>query len=327
MNKPAKDESKVIGGIARANALTPEQKKEIAKKAAAARWGDKPPVATHKGNFKEEFGIDVECHVLDDANKTAVISQTGMATAIGLSSRGNAFPRFLESKAMVGAVGAELKEKLSKPIKYQWGSGGAGNPQPTGINGYDATLLIEVCQAIVSVEDKLAANQKGVAKQAYIILGASAKSGIKGLVYALAGYNPSAEEVIAAFKLYVLEEAKKYEQEFPPEIYIAWHRLYQLPVPVRGKPWQFKHLTLRHIYYPLAKSSGRILELLRAEKSKDGDRQKKLFQFLSEVGTRALRIHLGRVLEIAESASDKHAYEAKIAERFGGQQELDLVVT
>ena len=123
------------GGNARAAALSREDRQSIAKKAAIARWGEKPPVATHKGNFKEEFGIDVECHVLDDANKTAVISQTGMATAIGLSSRGNAFPRFLESKAMVGSVGAELKEKLSKPIKYQWGSGGAGNPQPMGING------------------------------------------------------------------------------------------------------------------------------------------------------------------------------------------------
>ena len=40
-------------------------------------------------------------------------------------------------------------------------------------------------------------------KQAHIIVGASAKSGIQGLVYRLAGYNPTAEEVIAAFKLYV----------------------------------------------------------------------------------------------------------------------------
>lgn len=315
------------GGIARAESLSQEDRRDIAKKAAIARWGEKPPVATHKGNFKEEFGIDVECHVLDDANKTAVISQTGMATAIGLSARGNAFPRFLESKAMIGAVGAELKEKLSKPIKYQWGSGGAGNPQPTGINGYDATLLIEICQAIVSAESGLAANQKGVAKQAHIILGASAKSGIKGLVYALSGYNPSAEEVIAAFKLYVLEEAKKYEQEFPNELYMQWHRLYQIPVPVRGKPWHFKHLTVKHIYYPLAKSNGKILELMRALKSRDGDRQKKLFQFLNDLGARALRMQIGRVLEMTESSKSKTEYEGKIAERFGGQQELDLVVS
>jgi hypothetical protein len=80
------------------------------------------------------------------------------------------------------------------------------------------------------------------------------------------------------------------------------------------------------VYYPLAKSSGRILELLRALKAKDGDRSKKLFQFLNEIGARALRIQLGRVLEMAESSSDKFVYENKIAERFGGQKELELIV-
>ncbi len=163
-------------------------------------------------------------------------------------------------------------------------------------------------------------------EQAEIIIGASAKNGIRQLVYALAGYNPTAQEVITAFKLYVQEEARKYEPEFPNELYMQWHRLYNIPVPVRGKPWYFKSLTIRHIYHPLAKSSGKVLALLRALKDQDGNRAKKLFQFLNEIGTRALRMHLGRVLEMAESAPDKWAYEKKIVERFGGQQELDLIV-
>ena len=99
---------------------------------------------------------------------------------------------------------------------------------------------------------------------------ASAKLGIDHLVYALSGYNPSAEEVILAFKLYVQEEAKKYEKEFPSEIYAEWYRLYDIPVLKRGKPWHFKHLTVSHIYYPLAQSSGKLLDLLRAIKSKGG---------------------------------------------------------
>ena len=118
------------------------------------------------------------------------------------------------------------------------------------------------------------------------------------------------------------EEAKKYEQEFPPELYMAWQRLYQIPLPQRGKPWQFMHLTVKHIYYPLAKSNGKILELMRALKSKDGDRKKKLFQFLNEVGARALRMHMGRVLEMAESTTEPQVYEARFIERFGGQPEL-----
>lgn len=314
------------GGVARAKALPKERRKEIAQIAAAARWGVK---ATHKGNFKEEFGIDVECYVLDDTVKTAVISQRGMARALGFGSGGRAFPRFLEAKAMVDTLGADLRGKIENPLKFQWSPGGAGGPPPIALNGFDATLLIDICNAIIAAESKgslKGARYENIVRQAHIIVGASAKSGIKGLVYALAGYSPSTQEVIEAFKLYVQEEARKYEPEFPPELYMQWHRLYDIPVPVRGKPWHFKYLTVRHIYYPLAQSSGRIYTLLKALKANDGDRKKKLFQFLNEIGARALRMHLGRVLEMAESSADKFSYEGRIAARFGGQTELDLVL-
>ena len=58
--------------------------------------------------------------------KTAVVSQTGLANALGFSPRGNALPRFLSTQAMSGVVGAELREKLTNSLKFQWGSGGAG---------------------------------------------------------------------------------------------------------------------------------------------------------------------------------------------------------
>lgn len=313
------------GGIARARALSPEKRVDIGRAAAVARWGAK---ATHVGNFKKELGLDVDCYVLGNAQKTPMISQTGMARAIGLSPRGNALPRFLGSQLMREFVGADLREKLENPIKFQWAVVGAGTP-PVTVFGFDAALLIDICQAIAaaSAAGKLnAARYRALVHQAHTIQGASAKNGIRQLVYALAGYSPSTEEVIAAFKLYVQEEAKKYEPEFPNELYMQWHRLYDIPVPVRGKPWHFKHLTVRHIYHPLAQSSGMLLKLLRALKASDGDRQKKLFQFLNEVGARGLRMHLGRVLEMAESSSDSATYERKIRERFGEQRELELLL-
>jgi hypothetical protein len=313
------------GGQKRAEVLSPDQRRDIATKAAAARWGAKALQATHKGSFKEEFGIDVECYVLNDPQKTAVISQSGMGKALGLSPRGNAFPRFLASKAMAGSVSAQLAAKIEQPLKFQWSTGGA--QPPSTVNGFDVTLLVDVCKAIAAAEaeGKLHPQQEKIARQAHIILAASAKAGIKGLVYALAGYNPGTQEVIDAFKLYVREEAKKYESEFPNELYLQWHRLYEIPIPERGKPWHFKNLTVKHIYFPLAKSRGKLFALLKALKAKDGDRQTKLFQFLNDIGARALRMQLGRVLEMCESSPDRATYEAKIVERFGGQQELEFV--
>jgi P63C domain-containing protein len=314
--------AQVKGGIARSKALSKERRSEIAKKGSQARWGVK---ASHRGNFKEELGIDAECYVLEDVQKTAVISQTGMARVLGLSPRGNALLRFLAGKIMSGSLSAEIQEKVEKPLKFQWTSLGAGTPAVT-VHGFDSALLIDICKAIISVEDKLGPRYATLAKQAHLIVGASARLGIRGLVYALAGYNPTTEEVIEAFRLYVLEEAKKYEPEFPNELYLQWHRLYELDVPERGKPWYFKYLTVNHVYYPVAKSNGKLLTLLRANKAKGGDRKKKLFQFLNDIGARALRIQLGRVLEMAESSPDKYEYERKIAERFGGQQAFELIV-
>jgi hypothetical protein len=312
------------GGKARAESLTPLERQAIAAKAALVRWG-KLPISKHKGSFKDEFGIDADCYVLDDPQKTAVISQTGMGRALGLSPRGSAFPNFLKSKAMANSLGGQLRDKIAQPIKFQYTPGG-GQPSLI-VHGFDVAILIDVCRAVVVAEAEGTLNnqQIHVAQQAHVILSASAKSGIKGLVYALAGYNPTAAEVIAAFKDYVQEEARKYEKEFPPELYRAWYRLYDIPpIKGRGRPWHFKTLTVDHIYRPLAQSNGKILDLARANKAAGGDRRKKLMQFLSEVGTRALRMHLGRVLEMAEDSPDLETYETKIRKRFGNQQELDL---
>ena len=310
------------GGIARAEALTPSERHGIAKKAAAARWGYK---ASHKGSFQKEFGIDVDCYVLDDDNATAVISQSGMGGVLGLAQRGNAFPRFLASKAMMEVVGADLREKIENPLKFQWGTGGADQP-PAIIHGYDAGVLIDVCKAIARAHGQglLAKNQEPVAVQASIVMAASAKSGIQNLVYSLAGYHPTVEEVIRAFKFFVREEAREYEREFPNELYREWYRLYQLPEPERNKPWKFMHLTVNQVYWPLAKSSGRILDLTRAQRASSDERHSKLHQFLSEIGVKALRQHLGQLLGIAQVSADQAEYEKHVRRIFGDQHEMDV---
>jgi len=314
------------GGEARAKKLSAERRSEIARAAIEARWakaGKNPlPRATHKGSFKEEFGTDVDCYVLNDEQKTAVISQTGMGQALGLSSRGNAFPRFLASKAMEGFIGAQLSNKIAQPLRFQWGSGGA---QPSVVvHGFDATLLVDVCKAIVAAEaeGKLNRQQTHVAKQAHVILGASAKAGIKGLVYALAGYDATKQEVIAAFKFYVQEEAREYEKEFPPQLYEEWYRLYDLPKPGRNRPWKFMHLTVGQVYKPLARSNGKILELTKAQRQNANARWKRLHQFLSEIGVKALRNHLGQLLGIARISKTKHQYERFVQQLFGVQYEM-----
>ena len=294
------------GGKARAAALPAERKQQIARAAALARWG---AIATHRGNFKEDFGIDVDCYVLDDEQKTAVISQRGMGTALGMGESGSRLPDFVKSKRMADYVGRELREKLENPLIFQAPSAGGNSPPPSKVNGYDVTILIDLCKAVVAAEADGKRVNPAVVKQAHIVLSASAKAGIKGLVYALAGYDATKQEVIAAFKFYIREEAREYEREFPEELYDEWYRLYQLPRPERNRPWKFKHLTEQQVWKPLARSNGTIFTMAKESREKTNKRHSRLHQFLSEIGVKALRVHLGKLTGIANISRDKLEYE------------------
>ena len=70
--------------------------------------------------------------------------------------------------------------------------------------------------------------------------------------------------------------------------------------PERNKPWKFKHLTVNQVYHPLARSNGKVYELTQSQRAKSGSRHDKLHMFLSEIGVKALRQHLGQLLGIAQ---------------------------
>lgn len=314
-----KKPKRAAGGLAVAVKLTPEQRSERAKKGAAARWGLK---ATHKGSFQAEFGIDAECYVLDDALKTAVITQRGMAEMLGLGSGGSRLPTFVFNKTMSDYIGQELAEKIKNPVVFQMVSVGKTGSSATKAHGYDATILIDICRAILQANaDKKKVNLAVVA-QAGVILGASAKAGIAGLVYALAGYDRTKEEVIEAYKMYVRAEAREYEREFSPELYEQWYRLYGLEKPVRGRPWEFRYLTIDHIYKPLANSHGKVFNLAKGSKAVNGEKGDKIHQFLSEVGVKALRTQVGKITGIATVSDTREEYEKYIAEKVFGQKPL-----
>src|SRR4051794_1226718 len=79
------------GGKARAEALTPEERQEIAREAATARWSKtKKPVAdlpreTHTG-ILQIGDREIPCSVLD--NGLRVLSSSGMSRAMGSRKKG-----------------------------------------------------------------------------------------------------------------------------------------------------------------------------------------------------------------------------------------------
>ena len=89
------------------------------------------------------------------------------------------------------------------------------------------------------------------------------------------------------------------------------------------------HLTNEQVHKPLARSNGKVLELTKTKRASDQEknsRGKRLHQFLSEVGVKALRTQLGQLLGIARISKTKEEYESHVDMLFGEPDtQLDML--
>ncbi len=312
------------GGNARARALSSEQRREIAKRAAQARWAKIAdptglPRATHQG-ILPIGDVEIEVYRLHDGMR--LIAKGAMARALNLKSEGgNAFLRTVTRKGVRSAINEKLWEKIDNPIIFNRlyaDLEGAGATATA--DGYEATTLIEICDALIQArnDDLLAPSQAFLAVQAEIIVRSAAKLGIVALVDAATGYveDVKKEEYLRLWKDFVSTEFRQWEKEFPDKFADTIYKIYNLK---RKDPKSFRHpqffgwFTRKYIYHPLANSNGAVLDMLDEANPvvyAGGARKFKLHQFLTEeVGLPALRQHLWQVIGIGNASRDKVDFE------------------
>lgn len=310
------------GGAARARSLSREDRQRIAKNAALARWAKIPdptglPRASHQGLLK--IGdVEIEVYRLHDGRR--LIAKGAMARALNLKSEGgNAFLRTVTRKGVRSAISDSLWEKIENPIIFNHlGFDPAG--QTGTADGYEATTLIEVCDALIEARNEklLATSQKFLAIQAEIIMRSSAKLGITFLVDAATGYIEDAkrDEYLKMWDEFVSQEFRQWEKEFPNNFADMIYKIYNLK---RKDPKSFRHpqffgwFIRKYVYHPLANSNGAILDILDDANPvvyAGGTRKFKLHQFLTDqIGLPALRQHLWQVIGIGNSSRDKVEFE------------------
>jgi len=134
------------GGIERSKRLTPEQRTEIAKSGAAARWRKVPQAICGSPDRPLKIGdIEIPCYVLDDGSR--VLSQRGLQTGLGMSGSGGTrgssgehrMARFVASLALRGIDVKDLTARITVPIVFQPPGGGKT------AYGYEATVLPDLC--------------------------------------------------------------------------------------------------------------------------------------------------------------------------------------
>lgn len=320
---------KAKGGIARAEALTSEEKKEIAQRAATARWDDTIEIAKRAGTL--EIGdITIPCAVLEDG--TRVLSERAITKAFGGKRGGSHWrrlkenpdgaylPIFLSAGNIKTFINNDLADAMARRRLYRPKKGGAA------AYGIEATLLPKICNVYLNMRDvpgALAASQVPLSVQADVIMRGLAQVGIVALVDEATGHieEKRKKEYRELFNAFIAEQVREYGKEFPKQFTDNLYRFYGLNPGARGRhPQFFGKLTRRYIYEPLANSKGAILEMLDEKNpvvTEKGGRKHKMFQFLTEsIGMPMFRAHLWQVVGIMNAARNKAEFDRSFSRAF-----------
>lgn len=283
-----KEDPRRKGGQMRAQRLTSDERREIAKLGAKARWNSGAPRgsdqgmarATHQGSMTVG-DLDLDCYVLEDGRH--VFHKRGMAKALGMKSGGgNVFLRAMQRKGLGSELSQNLVERLNNPIIFK--------PLTQDLaHGYEADDLVEICKAIVRAADseKLTVSQYNLANQARILLQAFAKVGVTALIDEATGYqeirSPHALRILV--EQYIEKEKHEWSKQFSDEYYEELNRIYgskSMTITASGaviqnRPQHFAKFTRKFVYHPL--ENGAVLEELDRLNPKVGPKNNRRARF------------------------------------------------
>jgi hypothetical protein len=297
---------KAKGGKARALALTAEERRESAQRAAQARWAarEELPQATHTGELHIGDAV-IPCAVLEDG--TRLLTQAGFLSALGRSPKpkgrsqrvADGLPPFLNTVSLKDLITQEIIE-TTVPVLFRTESGSKAH-------GYRAELLPKVCNLFLDAQDrgKLTKQQEDIATKCQMLIRGLAEVGIVALVDEATGYQEvrdrrALQEILDT---YLRKEFAAWAKRFPDEFYFHIARL-------RGWEWKGRkfnppqvvaYYTNDFVYHRLAPNL--VEELNRRNPVVNGRRRSKNTQWLTEdVGHPALAQHLHAVIALMRAS-------------------------
>ena len=328
---------KAKGGRARAQALSPEERKAIARHAAEARWNAHLPLADFEGEFNLA-SIQLNCAVLEDGRR--IIAQASFLRSLGRARSPKAgtgvlttaddVPFFLQAETLQPFIDDELLD-ISKPVFYRTKSGGKGV-------GYNAVALKRVAEIYLRFRDsclensgKVPSRYEKMIRAADLLIRGLAEVGIIALVDEATGYQDvrarrALQEILDA---YLLKELAAWAKRFPDDFYKEIYRLRDWQWKGRGvnPPQVVAKYTTDFVYDRLAPGITEELKR-RMPKNDSGSKKGKLHQLLSDdIGHPALAQHLHAVIALMKASPDWETFKLLINRslpRRGATLELPL---
>ncbi|QEL16462.1 P63C domain-containing protein [Limnoglobus roseus] len=319
------------GGRARANVLSKEERREIAIRAAKARWGkavedlddedesnemhgpeeqasepgpetDKLPHSLLTGTI--QFGnISIECHVLSDHRR--VLTQREMVRVISGGRESGNLQRYLSRNPLT----AENFD-MGPVIRFK-------NPGSRLIShGYEAPQLIEVCDRYLQAreENAIKGRQLALAKQAEIVLRACAKVGIIALVDEATGFQKIRAQNALRLKLqaFIAEDLQEWARMFPNEFWLELARLEGIRYSPRSRPIRWGKYIMMFVYDAVDPDIGKWLR----ENNPDPHFKKNHHQWLKKFGRESVHDQITKVVTVMKLCKDMNDFRAKFAHVF-----------
>lgn len=299
------------GGKARAEALPAERRKEIAQKAAAARWQavaeDLPEVLCGSSDHPmriPSLGIEIPCYVIEGERR--VLVQRGMVDALGMArgsagGGGDRLANFVSGDRIKPHVPSDLSAVIIQPIKFR-------TPNGSVAFGYDAEVLHSLCIAILRArrEGSLQKQQAHIAQRCEQLIEAWSLAGIISAVDEATGYQyvRARDAIEKVIDKWLVKELQPWKPHFPNEYYRRIFELngWELKADSR-RPGVVGHWTNDLIYDRLGPGLREQLHDF-AGRNEKGRLRHRLTQFLTtDHGIPELRSHLDGIVALMKAAT------------------------
>lgn len=298
-----------LGGKARAEALSEEQRKNIARRAASARWAKKSeapnsdlPYSMFRGTVG--FGpTELECHVLSDGKR--VFTQREIVRILSGGTESGNLNRYLERNPLITNI-----DNLGPVIQF---SVSGSNVEALG---REATTLVEICEKYLEAADQglLKGSQKKLAAQASIVIRACAKVGIIALIDEATGYQRVRQKNALQLKLqaFIAEDLQEWARVFPEEFWLELARLEGIRYSARNRPLRWGRYIMMFVYDAIDKDVGRRLR----EKNPNPRHRKNHHQWLKKFGREKVHDQIQKVVTIMKLCNDMDDFRTKFARVF-----------
>lgn len=223
------------GGKARAEKLSAEERQEIARRAAEARWGVEVLRAPYTGELIIA-GRHISCAVLENGKR--LLTQESFLRAVGRAAKAkagtgserlagaeaivNGLPPFLAAENLSPFISEELREATT-PIVFR-------NSKGKKAYGYDARLLPMICEVYLKARDARVdlPSQRHIVEACDLLMRGLAQVGIIALVDEATGYQKYRErdELNRILEKYIVEELRPWIKTFPEEFFKQVYRIH-----------------------------------------------------------------------------------------------------